>query len=59
MKYTINRITRKYTVDQIKGFLMYICVVASVLLAYAINWLKQEDPADERIGYESGRYERD
>ena len=49
----------KRTVDHIKGFLMYICMVSSILLACAINWLKEEDPTEERIGYESGRYERD
>ena len=44
---------------QVKGFMLYVAIVATVVLAVFINWLKKEDPADERIGYESGRYERD
>ena len=44
---------------QVKGFMLYVAIVATVVLVVFITWLKKEDPTDERIGYESGRYERD
>lgn len=43
-----------------KGFLIYLAVTATVALAVFIHWLKEKkDKDEERIGYESGRYERD
>ena len=42
----------------VKGFLIYVAIVATVALTVFISWLKEdEDETDERIGYESGRYE--
>ena len=45
--------------NQIKGFLIYIALIATVALAVFINWLKEEEDSDERVGYESGRYEHE
>ncbi len=43
-----------------KGFLIFIAITATVAIAVFINWIREEkDSTDERIGYESGRYERD
>ncbi len=43
---------------QVKGFILYVAIVATVVLAIFINWLREEeDIVDERVGYESGRYE--
>ncbi len=49
----------KYIQSYIKGFVLYILIVTAAFIAYAITWLKKEDKDDERIGYESGRIERD
>ena len=50
----------KKVTDEIKGFLIYISIVAIAALTVFINWLKVgKDTIDERVGYESGRNERD
>ena len=45
---------------QVKGFVLYLAMITAVALAVFINWLKEEESdADERVGYESGRYEHE
>ncbi len=45
---------------QVKVFVLYIAVIAVVALTVFINWIKEEeDIIDERVGYESGRYEHE
>ena len=41
MKYTSNRITVKYALNQIKGFMLYIGIVTSVLLMKFAQWLNE------------------